>query len=523
MLSLRRVARLVVGGVLALALIVAGAGMPVQAQEKGDPARTSTEGRRVIAAEPLEITMLDGLAVGVNRNGARQFFANFDSGTFLTVDGRVYGPRPGANAGFLPLAFTLVSGVGPTGSGTPGDPFVIENTVLVGATGLRLTKRIAYVAGEPLYQIRLTVTNTGGAARSVTITEAADLYLNFPGSQLDRGTGFYDAETGAVGALSADGQNVQVLIPDPAHRPDAYQEANWAGTPPFWRLIGRDNGLAGPGFNNSVDLSLHDVAAGMQWDREIPAGGSTSLTSYHAFGPLGDIFNGETRSAIPAQITAVLRPEPNSTVTVGGTLTITVIIKNRGKGGAKNTVLTLPIDRRLTAIDARFSRGGAWVSALTATQMVIRIESLPSDDSVTATLRFRVEPSAAIGDALALQMSTQWADAAGGGAGQSNMSTLAVGAADRSEPVYPLQAEVSASQTAPSIRFSTTIFAPGEPVGLWYNTPSGRAVTVGTVKADINGAITVSFSTSGLSPGAYSMVAYGHWTEFTAVAPFAVP
>ncbi len=234
--------------------------------------------RRTISGAPLTVTVFDNLAMAVNFDGRNQFFAGNAAGTYISVDGTVYGHNAPASWSFDPIDLTPVSNSGVMGIGSEADPFRIETVVRVGDTGLELTQVTSYVNGELFYRVELSVRNTTGNNQSVRIIHAADLFLNFPGNQLDYGFGIFDRPSGSVGALSQDGRSIQVFTPiTPA---DAYQEAFYDT---LWNQIGT-GANAGPGFNNSVDTSFHDVAAGLQWNRTIPANGSVEIALAGAFG-----------------------------------------------------------------------------------------------------------------------------------------------------------------------------------------------------------------------------------------------
>ncbi|NTV65992.1 MAG: hypothetical protein HGA65_21000, partial [Oscillochloris sp.] len=109
-----------------------------------------------------------------------------------------------------------------------------------------------------------------------------------------------------------------------------------------------------------------------------------------------------------------------------------------------------------------------------------------------------------------------WNDETGSSSGQSNELNLQVGGPGFS----PL---LQATTNERTLTFSSPSFAPNEPVGLWYNTPDGRAVPLTTAFADSDGNLTATLDTTGLPSGSYSIVAYGHWTEFTALTPFTLP
>ncbi|NNJ12342.1 hypothetical protein EKD04_018610 [Chloroflexales bacterium ZM16-3] len=223
------------------------------------------------------------------------------------------------------------------------------------------------------------------------------------------------------------------------------------------------------------------------------------------------------KASEPAQITVVQHSESADTITSGSSLTLTVVSTNRGHGKAKDAIITLPLDPALLRVEeATFSREGAWVSELTDTALTMQTGPLGSGgDVVTATIHLTLLDTAAVGGALGGPLSFIWRDAAGGGSSSSNSLALSVGG-----PAFA--PSLAASAADGEITFSSAIFAPDEPVGLWYNAPDGSVVALDMILADAEGKIAVSLATGGIAAGDYSMVAYGHWTEFTAMAPFTV-
>jgi hypothetical protein len=500
----------------------------VQAQNKPNPPRTQQAGVS-INGSPLTITVQNTLGMEVYYDGAQQFYARDAGGTFLEVDGVVYGDIPPANNGFQPVAFTPVSNTGPTGSGTAADPFKIVTVVTAGATGVRLTQTTTYVQGDAIYTIDVALSNTSGASRAAKIIHGADLYLNFVGNRPDFGYGFYDEDSGAVGALSEDGQSAQVFIPvTPA---DAYQEAFYAL---FWRRIGIEGGVAGPGLNNTINSSFHDTAAGLQYNRTLAAGGTASVTFQGGFGSLSDIPINPPEEEIdttpPAFITVVSRASPNITVIRGGIVTYTVVITNRGRGRARNVIINMPFRRSaVTVLDATFSNSTtAWVSELRGDGLTIRTGPVAGGGAIViATIRVRVNDTVVNGTAVADRISFEWDDNGDDGLGSTNVPILVVGDSNRNETNYSFVVSPQSGPVGQTRSFESNIFAPGEPVALWINTPDGRNVPLDDLAddddddsdqftADEDGVLAIDITLSDFAPGSYTVVAYGTWTEFTA-------
>lgn len=516
-----RLARLVLGLLVALAAIGLS-GAPAIAQQKGGPRSPNLQASQEIGGAPLRVVIHDDLSMEVYYNGATQFYADDAGGTFVVVDGIVYGSAPPASS-LSSSGFTLISNGAPSGSGTAANPFTVETTVGVGATGLVLVQKTSYVQGQLRYKVEFSISNTSGVARSVRIFHGADLFLNFPGNARDFGYGIYDPATGAVGAASRDLANIQVFIPITA--PSAYHEALFST---FWRLIGTGN-TAGPGLSNTIDPSFHDVAAGFQWNRDLAPSGRANISLEGAFGLASEIgiqpVAPETQPVRkPALITVAQRIGPNHGVARDGIVTYQFVITNRGEGQARDAILSLPFDPAvLRLLDASFSSPGGWVSAVQADGLTIRTGSLGSKNGkITATVRFQVRADATLGASVAERVSFRWEDAVNGGTGVSNQPITVVAAANDDRATYTLVVTPPSGPAGTVHQIDGAIFVPNEPVGVWYNTPDGEAVELDTYIADAEGNIFLDLSTDDTPAGAYTLVMYGHWSEFTAIGPFAI-
>ncbi len=168
--------------------------------------------------------------------------------------------------------------------------------------------------------------------------------------------------------------------------------------------------------------------------------------------------------------TQVLAPAPDRSVTY------TIVATNRGRASAKNTIITMPFDpTRAQPLDATFSKPGAWVSRVLSDALELQTGPLGSrGDVVTATIRLAVLPGTAAGDIVSQRLAFAWSDDIGGGAGRSNQIVPATTA----DPLlYALSVE-PVSQVPETFNLSTNIFAPGEPISLWYHTSDGRDIPI---------------------------------------------
>ncbi|NTU77785.1 MAG: hypothetical protein HGA45_00035 [Chloroflexales bacterium] len=517
--------------IFALLLCLGSPAALTMAQEKGGELQATPAAASTITGSPLSISVLSDLSMIVKYNGATQFFADTAGGTFVQVDNTVYGSDPPASGNFAPLPYTAVSNSAVSGDGTQANPFKIVTVAQAGNTGVRVTQTTSYVNGESSYLVDVSLANTGSASHAIRIYHGADLYLNFPGNISDLGYGIYDESTGAVGALSEDHRSVQVFIP--VTHADAFQEAIYST---FWATMGGANGSSGPGYNNTINETFHDIAAGLQYNRTLAAGATTSVSCIGAFGLASDLgitptpptTDNTDRPPSKANVSVVLRPEPTAVATTDSIIAVTVAVANHASGRSNTTTVTLPFDpAELSVLDASFSRPGAWVSSAISNALTIEMGTLGGDSSgttdvVTGTVRFRVLPTAADGALLFDRATVRWHDNSGSGEHISNQPLTIVGPALSTSALYNLEVSPASEQAGATFTFDSVLFAPDEPVGVWYNLPDGTVAGEPTYRADSEGRLTIDLDSTDLPAGTYSLVYYGHWTEFTAVATFTI-
>jgi hypothetical protein len=202
-----------------------------------------------------------------------------DVGTFLWINGQIYGPNFLGHASSAPCAeqvgatpYTQLSQT-QTGSGALADPFKVVTRVQAGSVVMEET--VTLVNGNRFHDISRKLTNTGGGTTNVTIFHAADLYLK--GS--DNGYGFYDTATRTVGGLNQARTFREAFTP--VETPARYQEAAYCEN---WRQIGL-NGTPGGGLTNAVlapDVYV-DNGIALRWDRTLAPAGTTTVADIHTF------------------------------------------------------------------------------------------------------------------------------------------------------------------------------------------------------------------------------------------------
>jgi hypothetical protein len=207
-----------------------------------------------------------------------------DCGTFFSTGGQLYAPdfrshggtATGSLGSYTP--FTPVSQSGVTGSGTSSSPFQVTTTVGVGTTGLTITQVDSYVIGDENYRTDVTVSNPGTSAVSGRLYRAGDCFLQ----NSDVGYGFVDPTTNAP-ACTQNANNTPpgrieefVPITGGIHYVETFYDT-------LWTEIGAQTDLP-----NTCDCTTsEDNSAGINWDINVPAGGSVKFSSLTVFSPLG--------------------------------------------------------------------------------------------------------------------------------------------------------------------------------------------------------------------------------------------
>jgi hypothetical protein len=173
--------------------------------------------------------------------------------------------------------------------------------------------------------------------------------------------------------------------------------------------------------------------------------------------------------------------------------------------------------------------------------LTIHIPRLDQSGKTTATLQFAKLAGAAKGAGLTERATFEWFDNDVGGHGFTNTPQPVA------QALYPLAVSEVSLEGMPTKRFSSSLFAPAEPITFWCNMPDGEVHALmlkgGTVAAfehkvsskdktakvygeylgaDENGSFVVDLGEGDLTPGYYSIVAYGNWTGLTAVGAFQV-
>jgi hypothetical protein len=204
-------------------------------------------------------------------------------------------------------------------------------------------------------------------------------------------------------------------------------------------------------------------------------------------------------------------------------MTYQVVAHNSGRGDASDLRMMLPFTPDAqTPLDTTFSSASGWVSEVLTDALELRLGPLKRDETITATLRLRINPTAQLGRDLATRAWFQWSARHGSGGGLSNQAPLVVArqAANQQDVLLAIEPRTG----VPTMTFAITYdgFASNEHVSLWYQQPDSASVGLGELQADTQGRIAYHLAATALRAGRYTMVAYGQCSRVSAVRAFEV-
>ena len=322
-----------------------------------------------ITGSPLRIAVGSDSSIQVYYNGLGQVYGfqddSADSGVWLRVGSDLYGPdacfsgRLTTNM-YTVRPWTAVSHSGPTGSGTAGDPWVVTTVLDAGSTGVRVTQRASYVNGQDYFRLEWAVANTSGSSQTVNLFHAADSYF----ANDDYGRGYYDPSQRRRGRLYPERAVVHAIRAHVARHclPGRLVLQHLGG-------IGYcgDNTTCpvsgscspGPGFDNTIDTSPDGVdnGFGLQWQRTIGSGASTTVGDWWTFGGIPNIPGQNTPTPTPTQTrtpTPTVSRTPTPTATGTGEVCNQTITAPFGPPSAANTWqrFTIPLTAATFNVDS---------------------------------------------------------------------------------------------------------------------------------------------------------------------------
>ena len=218
-------------------------------------------------------------------------------GTFLSVDGAIYGPAILAgSAGSAALPWTQVSQAPVSGSGSGFDPYRLVTVVDAGETGIRVEQTDSYVVGDEAYRSDVRLSNATGAEVQAILYRGADCFLQ------DSDTGFGRVDAGAPACVISPAENARIEQWLPITSGSHYLEA---GYQEVWTAIGQQTSFPD---TCRCDTAV-DNGAGLSWDVRIPANGDLTISHDTFFSPLGRAAAGRAlRDAVPGPADISLDP-----------------------------------------------------------------------------------------------------------------------------------------------------------------------------------------------------------------------
>lgn len=227
-----------------------------------------------IPGSPLDIVVYDDGSLSLREAGKNHFYGSRASGVFLWIDNAVYGPY--VPAGLTHYDYTVLTHVGPTGTGASSDPWRVSTSFQIGNTGITLQQDVTYINGARDIGFEWHLANSSGVQRNVTLFHAADLYVDGD----DYGIGYVEPGKRTVGGYN---QRTRIHgIFTPITPPDAYEE-NFFKT--IWERIG---GITrGSGLLNTIQTNYMDNGAGLQWNfSQFPGNARSIVRSRFSVAPL---------------------------------------------------------------------------------------------------------------------------------------------------------------------------------------------------------------------------------------------
>lgn len=219
-------------------------------------------------------------------------------------------------------------------------------------------------------------------------------------------------------------------------------------------------------------------------------------------------------------VVVTLRPDPGIFVTRGGILTYEVRAEKQSRGTAYSINIIVPYDpEQLTLLGASFTDDRDWVTSRKPGKVEIFMRSTGPTRVRIARLSFRVNTQLPDYTAIGMRASYEWD---GGGMTRSNWTPVLVGGSDLHDPHVWVGAQPGSAARGARVRFLSDRFLPGEEIALWLNTPDGVRAINTRLEADLEGVVRYDYITSGLRPGAYSLVFAGISSDLIGVGAFVV-
>lgn len=173
------------------------------------------------------------------------------------------------------------------GTGSAADPFRVTVSNELGSSGLSSTEVIRYVNGDNFFTKSFTLTNSGATSQSVNIYLAGDIYL----AGADSGIPYREPGSGSVGGSDCGSPASYYILYIPQTPADAWTGAGYSSV---WSQI-RDGTMD----SALSTTSCIDNGAGVQWNRTLAPGASTTIQAATSFGEIPSIVLFDLHSVTP--------------------------------------------------------------------------------------------------------------------------------------------------------------------------------------------------------------------------------
>jgi hypothetical protein len=225
-------------------------------------------------------------------------------------------------------------------------------------------------------------------------------------------------------------------------------------------------------------------------------------------------------------------------VAPGGELSYTIRVRAPREVAAQRVRVLLSFSRgQLVPGTTRFEERGDWVSRLTENELTVTFGAFEANEQRRGTIVFQVDPSLANYASIQFSARYDWRTAPS----PSATPTATPAPADDHEDEPTIRLDVldvtvlspnappprtdvwpSAAPAGTAFQFHAVNFAPNEPFVTWLNAPDGVRPLPNQGTATASGEIWVGLESTGLRPGAYSLVIFGLRSQQTGVGPFVV-
>lgn len=226
----------------------------------------------------------------------------------------------------------------------------------------------------------------------------------------------------------------------------------------------------------------------------------------------------------PADVMVSVWPQPNILVTPGTTIDYEIRARNYGSEEASRVRVRLEYDpNQLAVVTTSFEDGKDWVRSLGSADLEVQFGAIDEEAGRAATVVMRVNEAVPYETVINVWASFYWTDTEGNTEIRpSNATPIVVAAGNQSSPWVWMAVEPRQGPAGTSFGFFSDRFVPNEDIATWMNTPGGVQALPLRKEADDHGRIWLDFSSSGLAPGTYQMVASGTQSKITAVETFVV-